>query len=407
MIAVFCVLTSLLPAFGDTTEPLKLRLEMLDGATKDVTTNDVRSGPSLYFGQGGFSTSLDQLASITALVSTEIARSDSTGQYFYLADGSEFEGKILEMPGDAMAIRVDLGLSSPVEVSFAALRGVRFRAPEKGPVEDELQDRLTHRPADKDLLIVSQDDKPVVLPGALEKLTPQNWEFTIGRKTQRQSLDSAYAVVLGGARASVSERSNIKVSVQLHSSGKVEGFITASDPRAIRLDGLVGALRVSWDQIASISVRSNLVVYLSELTPSDTKCTSILDVDFPPRRNTSITGSPLSLRGQNLARGIGAHAKSRITYRLDKQFERLLATIGIDDDAAPAGSAVFRVLGYGKVLYESPVLRREDPPKQINVPLEGAREITLECDDAGDSDVADHCDWGEVRVLALPTSTNR
>jgi len=403
MIAALCVLTSLLPGFGNASEPLKLRLELLDGSTKEVTTSEVQVGPDVFFGKGSARLSLTDLASVTPEASGEVVEGASAEQHFYLTDGSEFNGKMLESPGHGRTIRVEMGLDTPLDIPLQSLRAVRFRAAESGPVESEFQDRVNYHPIDKDLLIVSNDEKPVVLPGALEKLSPSGWEFTIGRKTQRQSLDAAYGLVLGGL-GEMHPQTNPQIgsTVRLRSEALLVGSITSASERGIHLANAVGLVSIDWGQIAAISIRSSRVVYLAELTPAEAKCTSVLDVDFPFRRNTSVTGTPISLRGQAIARGIGAHARSRISYKLDKQYDRLLTTIGIDDDAAPVASAVFRVLAYGKVIYESPVLRRDDPPKQINVPLDGAREITLECDDGGDSDVADHCDWGDVRVIGLP-----
>lgn len=400
MIAVLCVLTSLLPGFGDTSGDLKLRLEMLDGSTKDVVPTEIR-GNRLAFDSGRQHLELDALSSITPLgLSAENAPAPGP-QRFYLADGGQVDGRLVEFPGaPARMIRIDIGLPKPFDLSLTVLRAIRFGAVEEGAAEKELQSHLANRPSDKDLLIVGQDEKAVVLPGALERLTPQGWEFTVGRKTQKQGFDAAYAVVLGGMTGE-SSTTTARVVVTFRPENRLVGQILEADRQRVDLQtAQTEPLSIPWERIVSIVLRSSRVIYLSELTPLDMKSSSVLDVDFPPRRNSSVTGSPLAIRGQSIVRGIGMHARSQMSYKLDAQFDRLLATIGIDDDAAPVGSAVFRVLGDGKVLFESPVLRRDDPPKQINVPLNGARTITLECDDGGDSDVADHCDWGEVRLLA-------
>ncbi len=65
----------------------------------------------------------------------------------------------------------------------------------------------------------------------------------------------------------------------------------------------------------------------------------------------------LTLGGQIFEKGLYAHAPSRFVFDLDSKWKTFTATVGLRDGAADQGSAVFRVLGDGKDLYRSPVLR--------------------------------------------------
>jgi len=65
-----------------------------------------------------------------------------------------------------------------------------------------------------------------------------------------------------------------------------------------------------------------------------------------------------------------------------------------------AGSAVFTVLGDGKVLFRSPKLRgRDAAPTDVTVPVAGVDELTLKVDDGGDADLADVADWAVAQLL--------
>jgi hypothetical protein len=88
-----------------------------------------------------------------------------------------------------------------------------------------------------------------------------------------------------------------------------------------------------------------------------------------------------------------------LEFKIDGQYERLLTTVGVDDESAPIASIVFRALGDGKVLFESSAMRLSDEPKIVDVPLAGIKTLTLECDDAGDLDVSDHGDWADARLI--------
>ena len=47
----------------------------------------------------------------------------------------------------------------------------------------------------------------------------------------------------------------------------------------------------------------------------------------------SVTGKPLSIAGQQFARGVGTHAISTLAIELGGGTERLTAMVGVDDDA--------------------------------------------------------------------------
>jgi beta-galactosidase len=154
-------------------------------------------------------------------------------------------------------------------------------------------------------------------------------------------------------------------------------------------------------------VRSQRVVYVSDLAPTSQQSRSALDLDFPPRLDRSVTGRQLSIRGCRFEKGIGVHAFSSLTFNLDGQFEKFLATVGIDDSAAPYGSVVFRVLVDGKPLFESRPLRGDEPAMPIAIDVRGGSVLTLECRDAGDLDISDHADWADALLLRAKASTIR
>jgi hypothetical protein len=108
----------------------------------------------------------------------------------------------------------------------------------------------------------------------------------------------------------------------------------------------------------------------------------------------------LKLRGVEFPKGLGVHSKSSVTYRLDGKFRRFRAVIGIDDDAAGAGSAEFEVLLDGKSIYRSGVLTGTSPAAAIErLDVSGARLMTLRVDYATLADIQDHADWCEAVLI--------
>jgi len=77
-----------------------------------------------------------------------------------------------------------------------------------------------------------------------------------------------------------------------------------------------------------------------------------------PQRNRALGGAPLRIAGQGFGRGIGTHAPGRFVIRLDGGAKAFAAKVGVDDEvrgrpSAAKASVVFKVLGDGKVLWES------------------------------------------------------
>jgi hypothetical protein len=114
----------------------------------------------------------------------------------------------------------------------------------------------------------------------------------------------------------------------------------------------------------------------------------------PPDR----PGAPLRIGSQPFAKGLGHHANGRLTVWLDGDYATFEAQVGLQPLGSIAGSVVFRVLVDNKVAFDSGVMREADGPKPIHLSVAGARELTLEANDAGDGINCDMANWAEARL---------
>ena len=69
-------------------------------------------------------------------------------------------------------------------------------------------------------------------------------------------------------------------------------------------------------------------------------------------------GMLLKLNGQVFDKGLYAHSRSEFIFPLGGDWKTFSATIGLRDGAADQGSAIFTVVGDGKELFHSSILRR-------------------------------------------------
>jgi alpha-galactosidase len=118
-----------------------------------------------------------------------------------------------------------------------------------------------------------------------------------------------------------------------------------------------------------------------------------------PQTNRAIRGGALSLGGKTFATGVGTHAQSTLWLELAGGSERFLATVGVDDAANGAATLAFKVLGDGRTLWQSGVMKPADKPKTLDLDVKGVQTLLLLVDDAGDGTGFDHADWAEARFV--------
>jgi alpha-galactosidase len=123
-----------------------------------------------------------------------------------------------------------------------------------------------------------------------------------------------------------------------------------------------------------------------------------------PQIDLSVTGKPMLIAGKKFERGVGTHATSAIWIDLAGGSERFRASVGVDDAAkAQAASVTFNVLGDGKTLWQSGVMKGGQPAKAVDVELHGIRTLLLLVGDAGDGTDNDHANWADARFLVAGT----
>jgi hypothetical protein len=87
----------------------------------------------------------------------------------------------------------------------------------------------------------------------------------------------------------------------------------------------------------------------------------------------------LELQGKLYAKGLYAHSPSLYVFRLGKKWNTFSAIVGLRDGAHKQGSARFTVIGDGKVIYKSDVLRNQGQ-EEITVDISGVEILELKAD---------------------------
>jgi len=117
------------------------------------------------------------------------------------------------------------------------------------------------------------------------------------------------------------------------------------------------------------------------------------------RRRTSVEGKPMRIAGKEYQHGLGTHANSDLLYELGNRYARFEAQGGVDDEKGGAGTVAFQVFADGEKVFDSGVMKGNEPAKAVSVPLEGVDELLLRVTDGGDGINCDHADWADARLV--------
>lgn len=156
-------------------------------------------------------------------------------------------------------------------------------------------------------------------------------------------------------------------------------------------------LRMPWSDVACLVFEKD-VVHLSALTP-----TQVVESGFdgevvhPWCRDACVAGGELLVQGRAFGRGIGAHSRSRLSFRVPEGATHFRARVAFDDSVSELpvrAHAVVRVLHGNKVVLEVRDLVPGSAPHDVGLhAVKAGDSITLEVDFGRGRDIGDRVDW--------------
>jgi len=164
-------------------------------------------------------------------------------------------------------------------------------------------------------------------------------------------------------------------------------------------------MRTCWlAVILFVVVSAGFCVAAQRRTDASGKIVPLSDLDISktqqgwgsPHKDLSVDGHPLRIGGQTFKTGLGTHADSLLYIQLDSGSHKFTAMIGVDDEGSEPGTVEFRILGDGKELYKSGMMRGGDKAKQVDVDVSGVKMLVLTVNGGPDGINYDHADWAEA-----------
>ena len=324
---------------------------------------------------------------------------------FELAGGDRLSGQVLGGEGDVLEIELRAGVQ--LKLSIDGIRSVVFpaRIPPsviESPAAGEEGDRL--------YLVAAQSlDRA---EGFVESFEADGIAFEDARLGNRTypwervaalfvtPLDDEPAVDPEGTGA---EAKGERVSVSLVGGGRISGtLVEIGSPEEgvlIRL-GDAAEVRLPGAIVTELTLDDGSFQFLGDVEPAARGTSSPFDDDlgfvWPMRVDRNCRGGLLSVGGVEFGRGLGVHAPSKLAWTIGGDWKELRLLCGVDDSGQSgnrAGAVRFRVLGDGKVLWESDVLRAGAAAvRPAAISVAGVTSLELEVDTAGEF-VLDRANW--------------
>lgn len=296
-----------------------------------------------------------------------------------------------------------------IELKFAnwvlspeSIRGVLF-----DPTADRSRyDRaLKNRSPEKDVLIAVTKEGQGRVSGILETISETKVSLDYEGRSRSVARDRTVAIVTADLKNKALTGS--QGSIRLVNGSILIGMIQSLVNEQLVL-GLVGqeTISIPVSQISSISLRSDRVVFLSDMEPSEVTCTPLVTLPFQWQRDLSVRGEPLRIfsstesRNVKFNKGIGTHAASRLEFEKPEGFNRFESMVGIAAEMEGRGNCEVSVWGDGIELWKGVITGRDDP-LPIDVDVTDMKKIALVVRNGLHLDLADHVNWGDARFLKI------
>jgi hypothetical protein len=361
----------------------RLRLRLVSGDVREVAVEDV----------------------IAIYMKGREPRSIRSGmQEFRLVSGDRIRGEILGLKNDDLLIRSHATGELPLAMGdlegFVALPQIG-RSGRRA--EQLLADPSSDPAGFADEIL---DRRSTTYEGVIENITEKT--LTVDHENMMQAL-ALPVLYLAGVRLADRERrkafalpTKLFLRARCRDGTTVDGYLEKVELgrwhlRPLSESGKMFALPV--EELVLIEVLNGRTLYLSQPKPVAVEEKTELAPACHYRMNANCFGNRLVIGEQEYLWGIGVHASSSLTFDLSRQFEVFHASIGVDKQAGRGGSVTFAVLGDGKELFKSPVLRGGEAARKIAVPVAGVSKLTLVVGSAGDMDLGDCADWAMARLV--------
>ena len=341
---------------------------------------------------------LSDVASIA--VPSEAVSKDETRIQVELSDGSVLLVKDILLSEGQASLDFD---GSHLTIPESQIVSVRFNSDKAK--DDEWSEMVKTETRD-DLLIVEKDGKLRYHRGRIEGITAEKVPFVLDGSTLPVSRLKTFGVRLVRAFAAPTGAEMAVGKTPVGSSWSIAALdVTDGTLSAVSRLGQKIAVGSGANEIHSITFSVEPEFYLSDMKLESWTWSpfvsapgmpeSMLRQFNQPHFNEGIDGSDLKTCGQTFSKGVCVRSKTDMTFRLSQSFSRLTAQLGIEDSVRPKGSVEVEIFADDQSVFKA-TISGQDPIKELDVPLTGAKRVRVVVDFGAGASV------GDVLIIGSP-----
>lgn len=377
-------------------------VQSVDGAAATGELTSIADGVLMLDAADGESRSIP-LADLQSLSFTDVQppspHADPPAATVTLVNGSQLACTALTVEQQSAQLVCE-GLGE-LSVPLTQLRSLRLGDPET--VAARWQE-LTARENTADLVVVRKGNVLDFVEASVGKIDAQSISFLLGERSMNVPRDKAFGIIYAQRPASAA-RSAAQVSAgrnQLQAAALTFG----GQEFVIELAGGV-PLRIPRNQVHHIDF-SGSVRALDDMQAAIEYPAGIdpLDRMWHFRKGTASNGAPLRIGADEVqtTRGLWMHSGVAARWRINRDYRRLTALVGMDRNVDGDKSVRLVILGDGKPLF-SEVIAAADRARPLDLEVAGVRDLEIRVERVPEIAARDpfgaqeHLDLGNIRLV--------
>ncbi len=316
----------------------------------------------------------------------------------YLGDAKEgrgqLHGDLVGLDSESLVLRT--GWNPELQIPLLRVGGVWFG---KSGSRAEFDKQLAAAASDDVVFLTAGDGTPAQVACSVTRLSDGKLSVRYNDADRTINFERLLGIVFAAHPKTAPVRGPYQVFM-LASGDALSGVLAALDPRELTVETLWNTrVQVPVGSLAEIRFRNGKLTSLVDLEPASVEETGYFGRVMHWRRDQGFDDAPAKVKGRQPARCLAMHSRSVLTYALEEPYEKFKVRLGFDDSAADRGRVACRVLVDGREAFAEKDFRSTAEPIDVEVPLAGAKQLTLEVDFGEAEDVGDRIIWADPRLF--------
>lgn len=316
----------------------------------------------------------------------------------YGRDKSVIRGEMLTLDDESIVIKP--AWAAEIKVPLVVVRGICFTSVGTAADRQQFDVRLAEPNAEDTAVVLGREKEISQVTGVAHGVTDGKLKFTFEEEDRSINVGRLVGLVYAKGPKKPSTAKPYQI-VNLLSGDLLAGEWKSADDNELSFDTAWGAIAVPRSAVLRVVFRNGKVTFVSDLEPVAVEETPYFGRLMSYRRDQSLDGGALKLKGKTYNKGLAVHSRSVLTYAVDGEYESFKATAAFDESSQGRGRVVLRVVGDDTELFVEPDLAATAEPVSIDVPLSGIKQLSLEVDYGEAEDTGDRVIWADARLFRV------